>query len=126
MFVGPNSGEPWNNGGFNVGGWNTNFIGLKYMWPFAWLPMFILGIVMVSITHVVLFYIPQSFLYDAKTKELISVPRGSCNKFRTKQGLTYVGFTFTYIFWPDNKIHHHLSQTNLLQFTDVELLTLSH
>lgn len=69
LFVGPSSGETWNNGCFNVGGWNTNFIGAKYMWPFALLPMFFLGIVIVSLTHILLFYLPQSFLYDKKTKK---------------------------------------------------------
>ncbi|WP_400248844.1 hypothetical protein [Spiroplasma sp. ald] len=66
--MGPSSGEPWNNGGFNVGGWNTNFFGAKYMWPFAWLPMFFLGIVIVSLTHILLFYLPQSFYMIKKQK----------------------------------------------------------
>ncbi|UZQ30065.1 MAG: YwaF family protein [Spiroplasma phoeniceum] len=122
LFVGPSSGEPWNNGGFNVGGWNTNFIGAKYMWPFAWLPIFFLGIVIISLTHILFFYLPQSFLYDKKTKKLEFVPRGVCNKFHTKEGLTYIIFTFKYIFLSDNKIHYHLNQTNLLKFTDIELL----
>ncbi|AKM52784.1 TMEM164 family acyltransferase [Spiroplasma mirum] len=110
LYVGPNGSEEWNKGGFNVGLWNTNYLGGKYLWPFSWIPMFFLGLSIISLTHIMLFYFAQSYHYDRKTKTFSEVSKAEKQLFKSKHGFKFITLTFKFIFLSNNKIKEAIRQ----------------
>ncbi|AGM25448.1 TMEM164 family acyltransferase [Spiroplasma chrysopicola] len=121
LYVGPNGGSPWNVGGFNIGKWNTNYAGVKYVWPLAWFWMVMLGILLILPAHVLIFFIKQNGQYDKKTKKIVYNPKSQQNDFYGQMGKDYIFFTFKSFFWSKTKLRAEIIKAKLANYFDNDI-----